>query len=207
MSLVYIGCGLDFAPLEHFTKIKRFIYIDSLPKSSNGYSGFISSKFSRKNYCDDFRRNIPKEFVKVNINHTYPDVFMNHFTGQTLLLYYNLPFPWGQQIYQHSISKKDIDLLIHYIGESTHLMVCGFDPHVDVLTLLPKEFILVVKNRDETGKKTLDYPSLCSELVLQPIYQQRFKEVVLLSDGNVITMPNYAHFLKFLTMKKTSLSY
>lgn len=202
MSLIYIGCGSDFEPVIRFPEIKEFYYIDSLPRSQNGWSEYGTRLLSRPNYVFEFKRNIPPEFYKINIDESYPDVYHDCKNKRTIYHYYNLPFPWTTKIFTYHVSKHDIELLKFYISNATHLAVCGHSPHSEILDLLPKKFTLITNNntfypirKEQIQGKIEESPSITDEFILSPGNQKRLKEVKHIGKNGVKTYENYVDFL------------
>jgi len=201
MTLIYIGCGTDFRPVIYFPNIKRSIYIDSQPRSEHGWSEYDSGLFFRSKYTNEFIQNLPKGFHKINIDKTYPDVYHNFLTDRTIFHYYNLPFPWTNRIYQY-LPKKTINLLKYDISRATHIAICGHDPHVAILNLLPAKFTLITintsfypSNKIEVEQNAEDYPSVCDDLILNPDNQQRIIEVKYLRGDRIKTLKTYVDFI------------
>lgn len=180
MTLVYIGCGTDFDLLSELKQIKNFIYIDSQPKSEYGYIEFDTGFFHRKNYMKNFSENIDKSFIKVNLVPSYPDVYLNFVTNQTLYHYYNLPFPWNNKIFQSSITKYDIKKLINLLGNTTHLVIKGYNPCTKIFKYFNNNQITLI-----TDKNTY-YPPLESNVLLEPNIQNIYTE-----DVNKVTSDLY----------------
>jgi hypothetical protein len=172
MTLVYIGCGTDFDLLSELKQIKNFIYIDSQPKSEYGYIEFDTGYFHRKNYMTNFSENIDKSFIKVNLAPSYPDVYLNFVTDQTLYHYYNLPFPWTNKIFQSIITKDDIKKLINLLGSTTHLVIKGYNPDTKIFKYFNNNQITLI-----TDKNTY-YPPLASNILLEKnIYPEDVNKV------------------------------
>lgn len=161
MTLVYIGCGTDFDLLSELKQIKNFIYIDSQPKSEYGYMEYDTGYFHRKNYMKNFSENIDKSFIKVNLVPSYPDIYLNFLTDQTLYHYYNLPFPWTSRIFQSSITKENIKKLINLLGSTTHLVIKGYNPATKIFKYFNNNQITLI-----TDKNTY-YPPLTSKVPLE----------------------------------------
>ena len=203
MSLVYIGCGSDFELVTMLPDVKKFIYIDSQPRSEFGWLEYGTKYFFRKNYFCEFRKGLPEGFFKINIDNSYPDIYHDCLNNRTIFHYYDLPFPWTGKIFQYHVSKKDIDNLKFEILQATHLAICGHDPHAEILELLPKKFTLVTnnntcypKNEKEIEEGNDGFPTVWSELILQKTNQRRITEIKYLANGNVKTFSNFFEFLK-----------
>lgn len=204
MTLVYIGCGIDFYPVERIPDIEKFIYIDSLPQSECGHKGYVSGVYSKKNYIEEFGKNVPTKFFKINMERSYPDIYKNYHTGQEIYHYYNLPFPWNSIISQKNISMKDMELLSFLIRQATHLVVSNHDPHVDILTLLPRNFILVTiynswyptkGEESEVLEKKFIYPTLFTEFNEQPIQRRRIEKILQIEKEGITEFKYYEDFM------------
>lgn len=202
MSLVYVGCGSDFNPVTLLPEVKKFIYIDSQPRSEYGWLEYGTKYFFRKNYMCEFRKNIPQRFFKINIDNTYPDIYHDCLNNRTIYHYYDLPFPWTGKIFKYHVTKKDIDNLKFEIMNATHLAVCGHDPHAAILELLPKKFTLVTNDCTRYPKNDVEieegydgFPTVWSEMILQKANQARISDVKYLTKSGVKTLNNLTEFL------------
>jgi len=202
MSLVYIGCGSDFEPVIRLPEVKKFYYIDSQPRSEYGWLEYGTKLFIRKNYLCEFRKGLPKEFRKTNIDNTYPDIYHDVLNERTIFHYYDLPFPWTSKIFLYHVTKKDMDLLKFEISQATHLAICGHSPHAEIIDLLPPKFTLVTddntvypRNQIQVKEQEDGVPSVTGELILYPVNQRRIIEIKHLSNENVKTYKNYVEFL------------
>ena len=203
MTLVYIGCGTDFDLLSKLPQIKEFVYIDSQPKSEFGYIEYDTGFFHRKNYMKNFSENIDKSFIKINVVPSYPDVYFNFSTDQTLYHYYNLPFPWTSRIFQYSITKDDIKKLKNLLGNTTHLVIKGYSPSTKIFKYFNKNQITLI-----TDKNTY-YPSNFNKLDSEDLdkvttdlflntnnIQKRIKEILYFDDKTFIN--SYKSYIEFL---------
>ena len=203
MTLVYIGCGTDFDLLSKLPQIKEFVYIDSKPKSEFGYIEYDTGFFHRKNYMKNFSENIDKSFIKINVVPSYPDVYFNFSTDQTLYHYYNLPFPWTSRIFQYSITKDDIKKLKNLLGNTTHLVIKGYSPSTKIFKYFNKNQITLI-----TDKNTY-YPSNFNKLDSEDLdkvttdlflntnnIQKRIKEILYFDDKTFIN--SYKSYIEFV---------
>lgn len=202
MSLVYIGCGSDFEPVIRLPEVKKFIYIDSQPRSEYGWLEYGTRFFLRKNYMCEFRKGLPNQFMKINIDNTYPDVYHDCLNDRTIFHYYDLPFPWTSKILLYHVTKKDIELLKFEISQATHLAICGHDPHADILEMLSPKFILVTndntcypRNEKEVEEGYDGFPTVWSELIFSKTNQKRITEIKYLNKEEVKTFKNLTEFL------------
>ena len=203
MTLVYIGCGTDFDLLSKLPQIKEFVYIDSQPKSEFGYIEYDTGYFHRKNYMKNFSENIDKSFIKVNLIPSYPNIYFNFSTDQTLYHYYSLPFPWTSRIFQYSITKDDIKKLKNLLGNTTHLVIKGYSPSTKIFKYFNKNQITLI-----TDKNTY-YPSNFNKLDSEDLdkvttdlflntnnIQKRIKEILYFDDKTFIN--SYKSYIEFL---------
>jgi len=203
MTLVYIGCGTDFDLLSKLPQIKEFVYIDSQPKSEFGYIEYDTGYFHRKNYMKNFSENIDKSFIKVNLIPSYPNIYFNFSTDQTLYHYYSLPFPWTSRIFQYSITKDDIKKLKNLLGNTTHLVIKGYSPSTKIFKYFNKNQITLI-----TDKNTY-YPSNFNKLDSEDLdkvttdlflntnnIQKRIKEILYYDDKTFIN--SYKSYIEFL---------
>jgi hypothetical protein len=109
----------------------------------------------------NFSENIDKSFIKVNLVPSYPDIYLNFLTDQTLYHYYNLPFPWTSRIFQSSIAKENIKKLINLLGSTTHLVIKGYNPATKIFKYFNNNQITLI-----TDKNTY-YPPLTSKVPLE----------------------------------------
>lgn len=62
-KLLYIGSGIDFEPIVHFSKVKEFIFIDTLPRSE--FDGYV---FNGSLFYDEFYRHKFIDLMITNAN-------------------------------------------------------------------------------------------------------------------------------------------
>ena len=203
MTLVYIGCGIDFELISKFSFINKFIYIDSQPKSEFGYIEYDTGYFYRSAYMVLFRNTINKSFVKINLVNTYPDVYFNFSSEQTLYHYYNLPFPLKTRIYQYGITKDDINKLKTLLSTTTHLQITGFNPNTSILKYFTNKITLVTnyntfypKNISQIDE-LYDKNKITTDLLLNKnnICDKINKIIYYNKDNNLINFDNYPQFL------------
>lgn len=211
MSLVYIGCGSDFEPVNKLPHIKKFIYIDSQPRSEYGWTEYVSKYFFRKNYMCEFVKGLPDGFLKINIDNTYPDVYRDCRNDRLIYHYYSLPFPWTSKIFYYHVTKKDIDMLKVELSQATHLALIGHDPDPVILECLPSRFTLVTCDTthysccfsNEVDDKE---PSTWREIFEKETNRRRVSEVVHLSersDAEGIThFTNVNDFVSYISRSK-----
>ena len=203
MTLVYIGCGTDFDLLSKLPQIKEFVYVDSKPKSEFGYIEYDTGYFHRKNYMKNFSENIDKSFIKVNLIPSYPDVYFNFSTDQTLYHYYNLPFPWTSRIFQYSITKDDIKKLKNLLDNTTHLVIKGFSPSTKIFKYFNKNQITLITDKNTyypsniTKLDSEDLDKVTTDLFLNTNnIQKRIKEILYFDDKTFIN--SYKSYIEFL---------
>jgi hypothetical protein len=193
MTLVYIGCGTDFDLLSKLPQIKEFIYIDSQPKSEFGYIEFDTGYFHRKNYMKDFSENIDKSFKKINIVPSYPDVYFNFLTDQTLYHYYSLPFPWTNRIFQYNITRDDIKKLTNLLGNTTHLVIKGYNPSTKIFKYFNNNQITLITDKNTYYPSNInklddeDINNVTTDLLLNTNnIQKRIKEILYFDDKSLL---------------------
>lgn len=62
-KLIYIGSGLDIEPIVHFSKVKEFVFVDTLPRS--GFDGYIHNESL---FFDGFYRHKFIDMLVANTN-------------------------------------------------------------------------------------------------------------------------------------------
>jgi hypothetical protein len=203
MTLVYIGCGTDFDLLSKLPQIKEFIYIDSQPKSEFGYIEYDTGYFHRKNYMKNFSENIDKSFIKVNLIPSYPNIYFNFSTDQTLYHYYSLPFPWTSRIFQYSITKDDIKKLKNLLGNTTHLVIKGYSPSTKIFKYFNKNQITLITDKNTYYPSNInkldseDLDKVTTDLFLNTNnIQKRIKEILYFDDKTFIN--SYKSYIEFL---------
>lgn len=201
MTLVYIGCGTDFCPVHHLREVKDFIYIDCQPKSEFGWKEYETGYFFREKYMSKFASKVPKDFLKAK--NSYPDIYFNPLTKQKIYHYYNLPFPLTEKVYNF-FPKEVIEGLEFFLRRATHLVACGYHPHVEILDFLPSQFILVTDERTvyPLKKDSEDYPTIFSQLIEN---QTRIEEIKHLTKKGVRTFASYDELLQSGRDKKIKL--
>ena len=151
----------------------------------------------------NFSENIDKSFIKVNLIPSYPNIYFNFSTDQTLYHYYNLPFPWTSRIFQYSITKDDIKKLKNLLGNTTHLVIKGYSPSTKIFKYFNKNQITLI-----TDKNTY-YPSNFNKLDSEDLdkvttdlflntnnIQKRIKEILYFDDKTFIN--SYKSYIEFL---------
>lgn len=203
MTLVYIGCGTDFDLLSKLPQIKEFVYIDSQPKSEFGYIEYDTGYFHRKNYMKNFSENIDKSFIKVNLIPSYPNIYFNFSTDQTLYHYYSLPFPWTSRIFQYSITKDDIKKLKNLLGNTTHLVIKGYSPSTKIFKYFNKNQITLITDKNTYYPSNInkldseDLDKVTTDLFLNTNnIQKRIKEILYFDDKTFIN--SYKSYIEFL---------
>jgi hypothetical protein len=207
MTLVYIGCGTDFDLLSKLPQIKEFVYIDSQPKSEFGYIEYDTGYFHRKKYMKNFSENIDKSFIKVNIVPSYPDVYFNFSTDQTLYHYYSLPFPWTSRIFQYSITKDDIKKLTNLLNNTTHLVIKGYSPSTKIFKYFNNNQITLITDKNTYYPSNInklddeDINKVTSDLLLNTNnIQKRIKEILYFN--NKIFLNTYKTYNEFIYNSK-----
>jgi len=184
---IYIGAGVDIVPALLFPSLKEFIFIDSQPFSEFGSHTYhqageswialkdiskeerFNNLFSRPLFLSRLESIMNNNnFKKSESNPDYL-IFNNDETKQTIKYYYSIAFP---NYIDESIIKE--------IKTCNTLIVCGHDPHVDILSYLPSLTYFIgndhtVYESDEftsTIGKILDNPEIISTYFLMKIIKK-----------------------------------
>jgi hypothetical protein len=208
MTLVYIGCGTDFDLLSKLPQIKEFVYIDSQPKSAYGYIEFDTGYFHRKNYMKNFSENIDKSFIKINVVPSYPDVYLNFSTNQTLYHYYSMPFPWTSRIFRYNITKDDINKLTNLLGNTSHLVIKGYSPSTKIFKYFNNNQITLITDKNTYYPSNInklddeDVNKITSDLLLNTNnIQNRIKEILYFNNKTFLN--TYKTYNEFIIDSKT----
>lgn len=186
---IYIGAGVDIVPALLFPSLKEFIFIDSQPFSEFGSHTYhqdgeswialkdiskeerFDNLFSRPLFLSTLERVMNNNNFKQSESNPDYIIFNNDETKQTIKYYYSIAFP---NFLDESI--------INEINTCNTLIVCGHDPHVDILCYLPSlsyfignDHTVYVNDDTEvasTIKKILDNPEMISTYFLMKIIKK-----------------------------------
>ncbi len=133
-NAVYVGAGMDIRPILMFKNIKKFIYIDSRPKSEYGLIGYNQKDYYSKN----FLVNIFRIFAHHKFTlYSMLDNCLEYKKGdQTVKYYINTSFP-----------EMLNDELIDEISCAKYLILIGHDPHNKILEYVLKPLTLIIDNK------------------------------------------------------------
>jgi hypothetical protein len=137
MSAVYVGCGSDVLPVLALGSrdfIKRWIYIDSQPKSEFGHMEMEGGGFERPNYIFNVRKALQGLGFKESFQDKEHLEFIQPDTRVELSFWPNTALPL----------KNPSNVLLKELALCTNVIICGHDPHESLLPLLspgPKRFI------------------------------------------------------------------
>jgi hypothetical protein len=147
---LYIGCGTDFDPVSILINVRKFIFIDSKPLTSDGSDAYRSMFPSEKRelYCKNYMRNfmcaaLEAGFQKISIDGVYPHVYKNHNTHQEIYHYFNLCFPIQSIKMNHAGNPDEMERLILLLNEVSHLVVRGYSPDCSVLKYFVKPVVFI----------------------------------------------------------------
>lgn len=124
-SALYIGAGVDMAPVRLFPQIKHFIYIDSRPQSPYGVLDYDSGRFSDDSFIGALLLSAEKEGFILDLS----EAAYLKFTaagGRTLCYFINIAFPEHLTEFHKAA-----------IAECDTLILAGFCPDRVVLELAP----------------------------------------------------------------------
>ena len=148
---VYIGAGTHIKPIN--TKIngeyiKTMLCFDSLPNTQFPSLGHINSDDSQI----DFLRNLRNNTRNLGFIESLPLVF-NNIKGQEIRYFTNTPFPSG-------ITEK----LRQEISKANTLIIAGYHPHKDILSMMKKPINIICMNNTYYGLNESDEDSIVSKL-------------------------------------------
>lgn len=128
MSAVYIGAGLDIIPIIVLTHIKKFIYIDSLPKSEYGTFCFEDERFYNKKFIENLNKVMKNNnFDLLKQNENYLEFYEKDTKDRKVKYFINMPFP-----------ENLTDESIEEINNCDTLILSGYCPHKVLIELMPK---------------------------------------------------------------------
>lgn len=146
---IYVGAGLDIMPILLFPEIKEFMYIDSLPFSSNGNVAYdahmdrvfhlsrenrVMNSCSRPTFLTRLRQIAEQNNFAV-IENTADYLTFRDKDDRILQYFYSCAFP---EHLTPAIANK--------LGGADTLILAGHDPHNDVLEFMATPFHVVVDN-------------------------------------------------------------
>lgn len=156
---VYIGAGHDIIPVIIFPEIKEFIYIDSEPKTE--YRGGVC-------YNRSFVPRLVKLFEANNFVCRSKSENYIEFTGdggRSVKYYINTIFPDNVS---NDIKKE--------LACATNLIVCGYDPHKNILNLMPALQTIICNTHTCYSLDRSEYndKEMQESLILE-LHEKRFK--------------------------------
>ena len=148
---VYIGAGTYINPIN--TKIngeyiKTMLCFDSLPLTQFPTIDHINSDDSQI----DFLRNLRNNARNLGFIETEPLVF-NNSNDQEIHYFINTPFPSGIN-----------DKLRQEISKANTLIIAGYHPHKDILSMMKKPINIICMNNTYYGLNESDEDSIVSKL-------------------------------------------
>jgi len=148
---VYIGAGTYINPIN--TKIngeyiKTMLCFDSLPLTQFPTIDHINSDDSQI----DFLRNLRNNARNLGFIETEPLVF-NNSNDQEIHYFINTPFPSGIN-----------DKLRQEISKANTLIIAGYHPHKDILSMMKKPINIICMNNTYYGLNESDEDSVIRKL-------------------------------------------
>lgn len=150
---VYIGAGTYIKPIN--TKIngeyiKTMLCFDSLPLTQFPTIDHINSDDSQI----DFLRNLRNNARNLGFVETKYLVF-NNSNDQEIRYFTNTPFPFGIN-----------DILRQEISKANTLIIAGYHPHKDILSMMKKPINIICMNNTYYGFDETDDDSVVRKLYL-----------------------------------------
>ena len=145
MSLiaVYIGAGTHIKPINAIIDgeyIKTMLCFDSLPNTQFPSIDHINSDDSQIHFLRELRNNARN----LGFFESSPLIF-NNSNGQEIRYFINTPFPSG-------ITEN----LRQEINKANTLIIAGFHPHKDILSMMKKPINNIFKNKTYYGLDEID---------------------------------------------------
>ena len=181
---VYIGAGTHIKPIN--TKIngeyiKTMLCFDSLPNTQFPSLGHINSDDSQI----DFLRNLRNNARDLGFIVTEPLVF-NNIKGQEIRYFINTPFPSGIN-----------DKLRQEISKANTLIIAGYHPHKDIISIMKKPINIICMNNTYYGLNETDKNSVIRKLYQNMPYIYISKIVYYYTDNDFKEIENIAAIEEF----------
>jgi hypothetical protein len=153
MSLiaVYIGTGTHIKPINAIIDgeyIKTMLCFDSLPNTQFPSIDHINSDDSQIHFLRELRNNARN----LGFFESFPLIF-NNSNGQEIRYFINTPFPSG-------ITEN----LRQEINKANTLIIAGFHPHKDILSMMKKPINIICMNNTYYGLDKIDEDSVIKKL-------------------------------------------
>jgi hypothetical protein len=148
---VYIGTGTHIKPINAIIDgkhIQIMLCFDSLPNTQFPSIDHINSDESQIHFLRELRNNARD----LGFFETTPLIF-NNYNGQEIRYFINTPFPSG-------ITEK----LRQEINKANTLIIAGFHPHKDILSMMKKPINIICMNNTYYGLDEIDEDSVTRKL-------------------------------------------
>jgi hypothetical protein len=165
-TAVYVGAGLDLAPVLLFRTISRFIYIDSQPLTEFG-SLPLCEEFKRPEFSDKLFHKMKNLGYKRRIVSPNPnlEIYLHPRRGTEVYYYKNNRFP----------NELDRDCLLD-IKNASVLICCGHHPNEKIIDMMSGGPMLFIGDNktyyncdkgDESSliRKIIETPALFEEYI------------------------------------------
>lgn len=181
---VYIGAGTHIKPIN--TKIngeyiKTMLCFDSLPNTQFPSLGHINSDDSQI----DFLRNLRNNARDLGFIETKPFIFNNSY-DQEIRYFINTPFPSGIN-----------DKLRKEISKANTLIIAGYHPHKDIISMMKKPINIICMNNTYYGLNETDKNSVIRKLYQNMPYIYISKIVYYYTDNDFKEIENIAVIEEF----------
>jgi hypothetical protein len=139
-KLLYIGTGLHLDPIKTFSTTKKFIFIDTQPRSE-----FDSRRYYTTYYNNNFLKELINNFKKLNFLKKEEITFGSSninlpYINSTLIIFYNQTLDQVVNYYVSTNILYNMNLqLLHDIKTSDGLIVSSYYPHKYLLNYFDKK--------------------------------------------------------------------
>lgn len=144
---VYIGAGFDADAVFALPHIQRFVYSDGLPLTDYSTASYLDGSWFIPRLKNEF---MEKGFI-LKKETSCKLVFVNS-AGQVIDYYHSQPFP--------RISKE----LEQEIRESDYMILCGFDPHKKILSMIKSDCCIIAATYGYDEEDDPEHVSTIGEL-------------------------------------------
>jgi hypothetical protein len=91
-QILYVGAGVDLRPIQNFTNTKKFIYVDTLPRSTCDEINYLGCGFRSDLYSENFMISLFDECTRLNFElvsfqEINPEFYKKIFTPKQRIYY------------------------------------------------------------------------------------------------------------------------
>jgi len=197
---IYIGSGDDINPVNIFSNIKKFYYIDSQPFSHSGKQVYINEKGENGFSNPGFIPYVEKTFYKNDFKliDEKGDLKIYNRKDQTIYYYYNTSIPDDFDKIKKDISDFNIVINVGY-----HPDVKFLEANNNILTFIGGFDTYYIDERTHEDYK--EYGELSPNNLIQQLhnenYYNRFNKFLYVDWGKIINFNNWKEFYNYSIIK------